>query len=243
LVTGLEVLPDSAWSVEQVTLFALDSDQAVATATSLDAADAAPGYACLAGAGTPAEHLVTGSSWVDHEAGAWVSRLPAGTGLRLPAGRPLVLQVHYNLVAGVAPRDLAVALELDDDVVEAELIDVAAPGFVLAPGLPTTAVAGVVPLPGAMTVHAVYPRMRFLGHTLTLDLVTGPRTGCLAQMRHWDLHGLQKLFVYDQPIALAAGTTARVTCSYTTLGRTAPLLAGDGDADEECRVLLYVTPP
>ena len=72
-------------------------------------------------------------------------------------------------------------------------------------------------------------------------VVCDARTGCLAEMRHWDLHGLQKLFVYQEPIALAAGTTARITCSYTTLGRDRPLLAGDGDADEECRALLLIT--
>jgi hypothetical protein len=75
--------------------------QQVAAAESLDAADDDEGWTCFGGSGTDEIGNVDDAPWL----GAWapggreaVHR--AGQGVSLPRGSQIVMQVHYNLLAG-----------------------------------------------------------------------------------------------------------------------------------------------
>jgi hypothetical protein len=207
-LTAFEVEVDPEWSVEQVTL--------------------SEGEACPEGT-----RPIAASSWVDRRAGSWIARLPEGTGVRLRAGRKLVVQIHSNLIAGIHPTHVSLALELEDHVTEATLLEVAAGEILLEPGLERTSAAGRVLIREEATLLGVIPRMRLLGQSLLLEVVA-PDRRCLADAHHWNTHWFQKLYRYEETIRLTAGSVVRIDCSYTTLGRT----EAEG---EECRALLYVT--
>jgi hypothetical protein len=238
LLTALEVLPAKPWSVEQVTLYELETPEAEAAASALDSADLAPGYACLTDAMVKDAKLVAGSSWIDATPSSWVTRLPDGLGVALSPGRKMVLQVHYNLIAGMNPDRSKVRLELDDAVGEACWLPLELEWFSLEPSTRLTSAHGFVRVPRDVQAHAAYPRMRFLGKGMSITA----ESACLAEMSHWDQHGLQHLYVYEQPPALRAGESVHMTCNYTTLGHAQPVMKGSTPDDEECSLQLLVTP-
>jgi hypothetical protein len=108
-VTSVRIEPGQPKVVHHVILFRVAPGQ-VASARSLDARSAGPGWSCFGGTGLPAGdsgNLVDSlndANWVAAWAPGWGgNRLPAGTGVSLPAGSQIVMQVHYNLLNGRAP--------------------------------------------------------------------------------------------------------------------------------------------
>jgi hypothetical protein len=209
-LTAFEVEVDPEWSVEHVSLYEGDT--------------------CPEGA-----RPLAASSWVDRRTGRWIVRLPEGTGVRMHAGQKLVAQIHFNAIAGIHETRTTIALELDDRVTEATLLEVSAKDVLLEPGLETTSIAGTALIRDEVDLLGVVPRMKFLGQSLTLQAVT-PERRCLADAHHWNLHWFQRLYRYEHGVRLPAGSVLRIDCSYTTLSATDP-------APEECRIVLYVTPP
>lgn len=244
LLTALEVQPSKPWKVEQVSLYSLETDEAERAAEALDAADPIPGYACLADAKVDGAKFLVGSSWIDATSTSWVTRLPDGLGVRIPAARKMVMQVHYNLIAGMDPERSRVRLELDalanagGTAREACWQRFSLDWFLLEPGNSLTSAYGSLTVPRDLEVFAAYPRMRFQGRKMNV----AADSACLADMFHWDQHGLQHLYEYEQPPKLRAGEQLRLTCSYTTLGKNDPVVKGAEAENEECTIDLLSTP-
>ena len=103
-LTGTNVVPGNADIAHHVILFRVPPDQ-VADAEQLDAETDDPGWTCFGGSGLPGDFTnVDDASWL----GAWApggeeTVTPAGYGVDLPRGSRIVMQVHYNLLAGQAP--------------------------------------------------------------------------------------------------------------------------------------------
>ena len=111
-LTGTQVLPGNPDVVHHVILFRVRPDQ-VAAAEAKDAAEDGEGWTCFGGTGLDPFQDVDDASWI----GAWApggkeSVTKPGFGTRLEAGSRIVMQVHYNLLAGPGPDTSAAQLRL-----------------------------------------------------------------------------------------------------------------------------------
>jgi hypothetical protein len=103
-LTGTNVVPGNPDVVHHVILFRVTPDQ-VAAAERLDADHDGPGWTCFGGSGLPGDlSNVDDASWL----GAWApggkeTMTSTGYGVDLPRGSRIVMQVHYNLLAGRSP--------------------------------------------------------------------------------------------------------------------------------------------
>lgn len=111
-LTGTQVLPGNPEVVHHVILFQVPPQQ-VAAAEAKDAAEDGEGWTCFGGTGLDRFTNVDNSSWI----GAWApggreTVTKPGFGTRLAAGSRIVMQVHYNLLAGQEPDTSAAQLRL-----------------------------------------------------------------------------------------------------------------------------------
>jgi hypothetical protein len=111
-LTGTFVRPGDRAEVHHVILFRVDPDQ-VSAAEQLDAGDPGQGWTCFGDSGLPNSNDLDNAPWL----GAWApggqeSVDAPGYGVPLPAGSRIVMQVHYNLLAGSAPDRSAALLRL-----------------------------------------------------------------------------------------------------------------------------------
>lgn len=239
LVAAFRVVSTDPRSVEQVTLYALDTPEAEAAAETLDRADEGPGYSCYGSSRVAGARLATSWTW-DSD----VLRLPDGFGIRLAAGRKVVLQVHYNVIASglESPTRTRVELELAPGAREASFVEVAAAGTTLAPHRKLVEATAQAPLERDLTVLGIAPRMHSLGQTMQVDVVHGAERTCAANFDHWNFYA-QRLFLYEKPLEVRRGDSVRVGCVYTTQGRPSPVQMGERIDEEECRASLLVAAP
>ena len=115
-LSGVEVVPGNAAVVHHAILFHVPADQAAA-AERVDAESPGQGWTCFGGSGIPAGggagSQLADAGWL----GAWA---PGGepvsygdrAGMPMGAGSRVVLQLHYNLLAGDGPDSSGVRLKL-----------------------------------------------------------------------------------------------------------------------------------
>jgi hypothetical protein len=111
-LTGTHVLPGNPEVVHHVILFQVPPEQ-VAAAEAKDAAEQDEGWTCFGGTGLDRFQDVDNAAWI----GAWApggreSVVKPGFGVRLAKGSRIVMQVHYNLLAGQQPDTSAAQLRL-----------------------------------------------------------------------------------------------------------------------------------
>jgi hypothetical protein len=111
-LTGTFVKPDNPDVVHHVILFRVDPAQ-VATAEQLDDTYPGEGWTCFGDSGLPDSNDLNDASWL----GAWApggqeSVDAPGYGVPLQPGSRIVMQVHYNLLAGSGPDRSAALLRL-----------------------------------------------------------------------------------------------------------------------------------
>jgi hypothetical protein len=102
-LTGFNILPGNPDVVHHVILFRVPPDQ-VARARTLDAAETGQGWTCFGDVGVDDGPRLDDAPWL----GAWApggteSVTTAGFGTRMAKGSRIVMQVHYNLLAGASP--------------------------------------------------------------------------------------------------------------------------------------------
>jgi hypothetical protein len=112
-LTGLDVLPGNPAVVHHVIMFQVPPEE-VANARATDAATPGEGWTCFGGSGLggPGESLDS-APWI----GAWApggggTVHHKGFGVPLAAGTQVIMQVHYNLLAGAEPDTSAARLRL-----------------------------------------------------------------------------------------------------------------------------------
>jgi hypothetical protein len=111
-LTGTNVLPGNPDVVHHVILFRVPPDQ-VEAAENMDAATSGQGWTCFGGTGLDPVESLDDAPWL----GAWApgggeSVHQAGYGVRLDKGSRIVMQVHYNLLAGTDEDVSATQLRL-----------------------------------------------------------------------------------------------------------------------------------
>jgi hypothetical protein len=239
LLVAYEVIPGEPRVVHHMVLYTLATDEDAAAAVARDEAESGLGYTCFGGAGLDGAATVAG--WAP---GTPVTRYPDGTGVRIIGGRKAVLQIHYNLAAGVLPDHTRVRLQLVDAVPHEALIGPLANGDLsLPPGqmLVTSAAVADVPDGPGLDMLGVYPHMHLRGRTLRVERLRDGETTCLLNVPAWDFHW-QEFFFYDNPVDLRAGDRLRITCGYDTRADTETVTWGEGTAAEMCVAALYAVP-
>ncbi len=114
-VTGVDVVPGDRRVVHHVILFRVAPDQ-VAAAEAVDKRAPGEGWTCFGGAGLEGGGAtLEDAPWI----GAWAPGgreqvLADDIGIPLPAGSRIVMQVHYNLLAGSAPDVSKARLRISD---------------------------------------------------------------------------------------------------------------------------------
>jgi hypothetical protein len=111
-LTGTYVQPDDSAVVHHVILFRVPPDQ-VRAAERVDASDPGEGWTCFGDSGVPGANTLDSAPWL----GAWApgakeSVTPKGFGTPLAKGSRIVMQVHYNLLAGPGPDRSSTLLRL-----------------------------------------------------------------------------------------------------------------------------------
>ena len=109
-LTGTFVKPGNADVVHHVILFTAPPDQ-VAEAEAMDANEPGEGWTCFGGSGLRNNDGLNSAPWL----GAWApggkeSVSAPGFGKPLEAGSRIIMQVHYNLLAGPGPDESATLL-------------------------------------------------------------------------------------------------------------------------------------
>lgn len=116
LVSGVQIAPDNAAIVHHVIVSKVEPED-VEQARALDAKDPGDGYTCFGGAG------ISGVAGGDLDKADWVGAWAPGGGERvmaddigipLRAGTQLVVQMHYNLLAGTGADRSTVRLRLSE---------------------------------------------------------------------------------------------------------------------------------
>jgi len=116
LVSGVLITPDNATMVHHVIVSKVPSE-GVAAAKALDAGTPGPGWTCFGGAGLPGTRGgdLDNADWL----GAWAPGsgerpMASDIGIPLAKGTQLVVQVHYNLLAGSGTDRSTVRLRLSE---------------------------------------------------------------------------------------------------------------------------------
>ena len=122
LVTGTDVRPGNPDVVHHVILFKAPPEQ-VAEAEELDDATPGQGWTCFGGTGLDDRPDLDAAPWL----GGWApggneSVLRDGYGVPLAAGSRIIMQVHYNLLAGKQPDTSATRLRVADGSADLEPI-------------------------------------------------------------------------------------------------------------------------
>jgi len=111
-ITGTDVQPGNPTVVHHVILFRVPP-RYVAAAEQLDATTNGEGWTCFGNSGIADNQQIDNAPWL----GAWApggseSVLPDGLGVPLQRGSRIVMQVHYNLLAGREPDTSAARLRI-----------------------------------------------------------------------------------------------------------------------------------
>ena len=115
-ITGVRFSPGNPAVVHHAILYRVDPSQ-VSAAEARDAKDPGEGWSCFGGPDLPAAAdsdalgALQGAPWLAAWApGGRESRYPEGTGVYIAKGSSVILQVHYNLLAGNGPDETKVEL-------------------------------------------------------------------------------------------------------------------------------------
>ncbi|MFM9134133.1 MAG: monooxygenase [bacterium] len=116
-ITGVRFSPGNPQIVHHAILYRVDPSQ-VEAAQQRDAEDEGQGWTCFGGPDLPSPPgddagvaSLDSAPWLAAWApGGKESRYPEGTGVFLPAGSSVILQVHYNLLAGDGVDETEVSL-------------------------------------------------------------------------------------------------------------------------------------
>jgi len=111
-ITGLNILPGQPQVVHHVILFRVPPDK-VPAVEAKDRAEKGEGWTCFGGTGVESNEALDNAPWL----GAWAPGgheqvMAKGVGVPLQKGSRVIMQVHYNLLAGARPDISSTQLRL-----------------------------------------------------------------------------------------------------------------------------------
>jgi hypothetical protein len=118
VITGVNVVPGNKKIVHHAILYLIPA-AAVPDAVAQSGQDGRQGWSCFGDAGLPIGNLQNyqqDAPWLAAWApGVPAQTFPAGTGMKWPSGSRIVLQMHYNLLAGKGTDRTKVVLKVQPD--------------------------------------------------------------------------------------------------------------------------------
>ena len=229
-LVGVDVAPGQRKLVHHVLLFAANALDAIGA----DGADPEPGWTCFGGPGTSGTPRLLGG-WVP---GTQATRFPEGTGIAMKAGEVVVMQVHYNLLAGApAPDTTQVRMQLATGLVAkpAAILPMANLGFNIPAGATGYSSTFQIQSPANGVLWGVIPHMHTKGRRVTVKA----GDGCLVDIPSWDFHWQQSYF-FSTPFPLTVGTQLSLSCTWDNPTGTA-VVWGEKTTDEMCLNYFYAT--
>lgn len=239
-VTGYEVHPGNAQTVHHVIVYEPSSDRAAAEVRALDAAEAGPGYTCFGGARVDAFPVVL---WAP---GGGATSFPRNTGVEVSATRPMVVQIHYNLLGGSGTDRTRVDLQYaTSSVVPAYIVPIVNSDFRLPPRMGSVSSSETTQLDAlpvaSVRVYGSFPHMHTLGRTLRVDVLRGAGgEECMIDVPSWDFNW-QLAYWYETPIRVNSADSVRITCNWDTTTATDTITWGESTLDEMCLNFFYVS--
>ncbi|MEE2786260.1 MAG: hypothetical protein VX589_02910 [Myxococcota bacterium] len=250
-IRGTRIVPDQIAQVHHVLVFVINPGD-VAELEQRDADEAGPGYTCFGGPGV-GQNFGQIAGWAP---GGLPSVSDPGYARYVPQGSRLVMQVHYNVLAGDPVPDQT-AIELYAYGGEQEMLLRTVPQANLSIQIPAGDKKSVhvkeFKVRGeSITVLGTAPHMHQLGARIRVDLVRkNGEEECLVDIKAWDFNWQQVYrFLDDESIVAHDGDAFRLTCEYDNSEANQPVVNGeqlmprnvrwgDGTFDEMC--LNYIT--
>ncbi|MCA9681738.1 MAG: monooxygenase [Myxococcales bacterium] len=246
-VVAQDYFPDRRELVHHVIAFYAGPGEA-AFYQNLDDADPAPGYECFGGPGK--------TDWSAAWLGAWAPgqqpwRAPEGTGLRVEPGSLLIVQVHYNSLAGSpGPDQTSLGFEVVPAVDRpAAFVPVVEFGWVTG-GKPMTIPAGESNVMHSTTLPRSSPIFLYLTAALgvsanaTLDIWNASlhmhmlgtqaqilvdhsdtQDECLLYIDDWDFNW-QGAYELEKPVSFGTGDSLSLTCAFDNSAENQPIVDG-----------------
>lgn len=215
------------------------------------------GYTCFGAPGTTAPP-VTLLGWAPGSPGG---RMPEGTALRLHKDALIVVQVHYNVLAGPGHVDrTTLSLELSDTQPLHELyaLPLARPKQLHIPSgdadavqtviVPLSVLTSYFKLPSnKLTVYAQTPHMHLLGKRITTWL----NDELILDLPRWDFHW-QQAYGFVEPYTATGADLFKLECRYDNSAANQPFVDGmqqaprdvnwgEGTRDEMCLTYLLLS--
>ncbi|AKF06514.1 hypothetical protein [Sandaracinus amylolyticus] len=239
-LTGYEVHPGNAPIVHHVIVYAPTNADAANEARQLDANEAGPGYTCFGASNVNAFPVVL---WAP---GGGATTFPEGTGVELTGGLPLIIQVHYNLLAGNEPDQTSVELQTAPSATRARIIPLGDYDMSIGPRMSSVSTSETVDLSDftrginlPITIYGMFPHMHTLGRQLQVDhIANAGAEQCLIDVPRWDFNW-QLAYFYEEPIRISSLDSMRITCTYDTSERDETVTWGEGTQDEMCLNFFY----
>ncbi len=252
---GTYIVPDVRPIVHHVLAYVILPED-VADLEAADAADEGPGYECFGGPGV-GQSVEPLAGWAP---GGLPQVTPQGVARFVPAGSRIVMQVHYNVLAGEP--------ELDRTGIKLYYFDEPQP--MLLRSKPQPFLGLDIPAGDSSSIHmkefpvrrdpvtvvATAPHMHQLGKRIRVDLVrANGDEECLVDIPDWDFNWQQTYrFLPDEVIVANPGDKFRVTCEYDNSEMNQPVVNGerltprrvvwgDGSLDEMCLNFLSIIEP
>ncbi len=258
-VSAVDVVPGNRQTVHHVILY-LDS---TGKAEELDAAEEGPGYSCLGGPGTPIvgnlslADLGNIASAFSYTLGGWAPGtrahlLPDGVGIPLSKKARIVMQVHYYTTVSREPDQTRVGIYFSKTKVDKPMffLPVVQQRLNIPAGKADHVESTSFTIPLLLDNHVVnvFPHMHLLGQEIKMEVTRGGNSTPMILIDQWDFNW-QGPYTYEKPLAIAAGSTVRLTCKYdnSTNNPRNPsnppkrVTWGEGTEDEMCVAFMGVT--
>ena len=237
-VTGYDVHPGNPATVHHVIVYEPTSDEEGAQARAADSREAGPGYTCFGGAGVQAFPVVL---WAP---GGGATNFPRGTGVEIPRSRPLIVQIHYNVLGGVGADRTTVDIQTAERAVPAYIVPMVDGGFNIPPRMAsyTSSATQSLDALGSLSprVFGSFPHMHTMGTSLRVDVVRDGGEQCVIDVPRWDFNW-QLAYWYATPFRVSASDRVRITCEWNSMGRDTHTTWGEGTLDEMCLNFFYVS--
>jgi hypothetical protein len=237
-VTGFQVNPDQAALVHHVIAYVADAGYGEALLAE-EAEDGQPGYTCFGGPGVIDQSQ---ADWLGAWApGATQGNFPNGVGVPMDAGSWIILQVHYNNVAGAnAPDQTSIDFQVELDAERIGWIQpFTDPSWLDGSSMSIPAgVEGVrhdfeFEMGMSLDIHSANLHMHRLGKAAEMTLTKAVGTeDCLIRIDDWDFNW-QRSYVFDEKKTLEAGDVLRIECEWDN-PTDEDVNWGDGTSDEMC---------
>jgi hypothetical protein len=223
-----------------------------------DATPDQPGWNCF---GTAGDGIVPAGSPVGWAPGEGATNFPEGTGIKIEPGQVLVLQMHYNLLAGDGEDQTDVHLSFVDEV-DRELVSALDDRFLatlfngtsveIPPGMESFVWQWVSPIRDfdsrisgwpQVELLGVTPHMHGLGRRMQVEIIRSEddsRT-CAIWVDRWNFNW-QRAFFFEEPIIMSPFDRFEVTCDWDSTSRENPTFPGLGTQQEMCLLGIYAAP-